>query len=239
MAASYKSGGDRPSGAAQGGAKAAAKSEAKPDPKGEPSGTPAQRRELRAQGRRTMRRLLDAGLRVFAQRGYHAARVDDIVRAARTSHGTFYLYFANKEDLLRALAVDCAQDLTDMAETVGQITPDEAGRAELRAFLGKFLTTYKRYGPVIRAWMEDQVGDRDVDRLGVKAFTAIGDVLGRRMREAGVHYAASEDAAVGALMAMLERVSYGVASRRLVADDDALLDTLTTIIHRGFFGAAR
>ncbi len=150
MAASYKSGGDRLSGAAKGAAKTTPEGDAKPDPKGEPSGTPAQRRELRAQGRRTMRRLLDAGLRVFAQRGYHAARVDDIVRAARTSHGTFYLYFANKEDLLRALAVDCAQELTDMAETVGQITPDEAGRAELRAFLGKFLTTYRRYGPVIR-----------------------------------------------------------------------------------------
>ena len=74
-------------------------------------GTPAAARELRAQGRKTMRRLLDAGMRVFAERGYHAARVDDIVRAARTSHGTFYLYFANKEDLLRALAVECAQEM--------------------------------------------------------------------------------------------------------------------------------
>lgn len=186
-----------------------------------------------------MRKLLDSGLRVFAQRGYQAARVDDIVRAAHTSHGTFYLYFANKEDLLRALAVDCAQDLADVAASIGPIGPDDAGRIELRSFLERFLATYRRYGPVIRAWMEDQVGDRDVDRLGVKAFTAIGDTLGRRMRDAGVDFEASEAAAVGALMAMLERVSYGVASRRLVTDDDELLDTLTTIVHRGFFGATR
>jgi AcrR family transcriptional regulator len=203
------------------------------------SGTPAQRRELRAQGRRTMRRLLDAGLRVFAERGYHAARVDDIVRTARTSHGTFYLYFANKEDLLRALAVDCAEDLTAMADTIGPITPDAPGRDELRSFLEHFLGTYRRYGPVIRAWMEDQVGDREVDRLGLKAFTAIGDRLGQRMREADVVVAENERAAVGALMAMLERFSYGLASRRIVEDDEAILDTLTTIVHRGFFGAAR
>jgi hypothetical protein len=38
-------------------------------------------------------------------------------------------------------------------------------------------------------------------------------------------------------MAMLERVSYGVASRRITADDTTLLDTLTTIVHRGFFAA--
>jgi AcrR family transcriptional regulator len=184
-----------------------------------------------------MQRLLDGGLRVFARRGYHAARVDDIVRAARTSHGTFYLYFANKEDLLRALAVDCAHDLTAMADTIGPIGPDDGGRAELRQFLERFLGTYRRYGPVIRAWMEDQVGDRDIDRLGVKAFTAIGGRLGQRMRESGVEIASNERAAVGALMAMLERVSYGVSSGRFVEEDDALLDTLTTIVHRGFFGA--
>src|SRR6266581_233794 len=62
-------------------------------------GRPAQDRELRAQGRQTVRRLLEAGLAEFDQRGFQAVRVDDIVRRARTSHGTFYLYFANKEDL--------------------------------------------------------------------------------------------------------------------------------------------
>ncbi len=159
-----------------------------------------------------MARLLEAGLTVFAERGYHASRVDDIVRAANASHGTFYLYFTNKEDLLRALAVDCAHDLTALAETIGTITPDSTGRAELRLFLGRFIATYRRFGPVIRAWMEDQVGDREVDRLGVKAFTAIGDRLGHRSL-IGVDTADADQAAVGALMAMLERFSYGAASR--------------------------
>ncbi len=184
-----------------------------------------------------MRKLFDAGMRVFASRGYHAARVDDIVRAARTSHGTFYLYFASKEDLLRALAVDCAEDLAGLADTIGPITPDDEGFQELRAFLGRFFATYERYGPVIRAWMEDQVADREIDRLGVKAFTAIGTQLGERMREAGSGVADNQVAAVGALMAMLERFSYAVASRRIVLDQDAMLDTLALVIHRGFFGA--
>lgn len=184
-----------------------------------------------------MRKLFDAGMRVFAERGYHAARVDDIVRAARTSHGTFYLYFSNKEDLLRALAIDCAEDLAKLAERVGPIPPDEQGFRELRAFLAEFIATYLRYGPVIRAWMEDQVADAEIDRLGVKAFTAIGARLGERMREVGAVGADDEAAATGALMAMLERFSYALASRRLNVDDDEVLDTLAHIIHRGFFGA--
>jgi AcrR family transcriptional regulator len=184
-----------------------------------------------------MRKLFDAGMRVFADRGYHAARVDDIVRAARTSHGTFYLYFANKEDLLRALAVDCADELAKLADRIGPITPDDQGYRELRSFLAQFVATYRRYGPIIRAWMEDQVADHEIDRLGVKAFTAIGARLGQRMREVGAVVAENETAAVGALMAMLERFNYALASRRLILDDDEVLDTLAHIIHRGFFGA--
>jgi AcrR family transcriptional regulator len=183
-----------------------------------------------------MRKLFDAGMRVFAERGYHAARVDDIVRAARASHGTFYLYFANKEDLLRALATDCADDLAKLADRIGPITPDEEGFGELRAFLAEFVATYRRYGPVIRAWMEDQVADPEIDRLGVKAFTAIGARLGQRMREVDA-VVENETAAAGALMAMLERFNYALSSRRLILEDDAMLDTLAHIIHRGFFGA--
>jgi AcrR family transcriptional regulator len=197
--------------------------------------SPIEGRELRAQGRKTMRRLLDAGMRVFAERGVHAARVDDIVRAARTSHGTFYLYFANKEALLRALAAECAQELDELAATLGAVTPDEAGYEELRAFLERFFGTYRHYGPVIRAWMEGQVEDREVTRLGVRAFTDIATALGARMHDAG---ARGDEATIAALMAMLERFAYFLVSRRLDFDNSATLDTVATVVHRGFFAAA-
>ena len=201
-------------------------------------GTPASERELRTQGKRTMANLLDAGMEVLTERGYHAARVDDIVRVARTSHGTFYLYFANKEDLLRALAVDCAAAMEALAREVGPIDRGEAGYESLREFLVKFVSTYRRYGVVIRAWMEDQVSDREVDRLGVRAFLHIANALGRRMDENGARQPVDATASVAALMALLERFSYAVASRDLGFDDDAMLDSLTTIVQRGFFGAA-
>jgi AcrR family transcriptional regulator len=193
---------------------------------------PTRDRALRAQGRKTMRRLSDAGLRVFARRGYHQARVDDIVRAARTSHGTFYLYFSNKEDLLRQLAVECAAAIEDLATRVPAVTPDDDGREALRDFLGSFLETYGHYGVVIRAWMDNQVSDRKVDRLGVDAFTHIAEAFARRLEEAE---APADEATVASLMAMLERTSYAMTSRDLGLDRATALETLTTVIHRGFF----
>src|ERR671930_1596959 len=84
-------------------------------------GVPAQERELRAQGKKTMRKLLDAAMTVFERRGYHAARVDDIVKVAKTSHGTFYLYFANKEDLFRALVLDVTEEIGALVESLGPL----------------------------------------------------------------------------------------------------------------------
>ena len=183
-----------------------------------------------------MRRLSDAGLRVFARRGYHEARVDDIVRAARTSHGTFYLYFANKEDLLRELASDCAAALEALAAAVPPIDTGPDGEAALADFLRTFFDTYAHFGVVIRAWMESQVSDRELDQLGIDAFTHIAQALAVQLRATGAPH---DDATVAALMAMLERTSYAMASRDLGLDRAVVLGTLTKVIHRGFFAAQR
>jgi hypothetical protein len=42
-------------------------------------------------GRKTLRKLVEAGPAVFDERGLNAARVDDVVRLAPTSHGAFEL----------------------------------------------------------------------------------------------------------------------------------------------------
>ena len=49
--------------------------------------------------------LVDNGRDVFGQRGYHATRVDDLAEAAGFSHGVFYRYFDNKDQLAVVLTV--------------------------------------------------------------------------------------------------------------------------------------
>jgi AcrR family transcriptional regulator len=47
-----------------------------------------------------------AAIRVFAERGYHAARVSDIVSSAGVAQGTFYLYFESKQALFGEILDD-------------------------------------------------------------------------------------------------------------------------------------
>ncbi len=44
--------------------------------------------------------ITEAAVEVFAEKGFHQARVSDIARRAGVADGTIYLYFKNKEDLL-------------------------------------------------------------------------------------------------------------------------------------------
>jgi AcrR family transcriptional regulator len=52
------------------------------------------------------RELLDAALALFVERGFAAARAEDIAARAGVSKATLYLYFRSKEDLLMALMAE-------------------------------------------------------------------------------------------------------------------------------------
>jgi TetR/AcrR family fatty acid metabolism transcriptional regulator len=58
----------------------------------------------RARAQEEKRRLLlDAAVRVFARKGYHASRVGDIAEEAGVAYGLLYHYFASKEEVLRSV----------------------------------------------------------------------------------------------------------------------------------------
>ncbi len=61
-------------------------------------------RSIASEDKRT--RILDAAIRVFAERGYHAARVGDIAEDAGVAHGLLYHYFASKDEVLKTIFVE-------------------------------------------------------------------------------------------------------------------------------------
>ncbi len=47
--------------------------------------------------------ILDAAIKVFAEKGYHGSRISDIAREADIAYGLVYHYFENKEEILRSV----------------------------------------------------------------------------------------------------------------------------------------
>jgi AcrR family transcriptional regulator len=198
------------------------------------AGEPASRRALRSQGRKTMRKLLDAAMVVFARRGYYAARVDDIVKVARTSHGTFYLYFSNKEDLLRALVTEAGEVVATLDTSLGPVGSDDQGWCELRRWMEQFSDAWQRYAPVLRAWTDLAMSDAELSAQGHAAAGAVAQTLASRIAERGPEPGIDPTVASVAVVAMVERFHYLWQFAGLPVDAQAL-DTLTTRVHRSLF----
>ena len=64
----------------------------------------------------TRERLLEAATEVFAEKGYYAAAVDDIVQVSRTSKGSFYNFFPSKQEIFLALVDRLADRLVSRIE---------------------------------------------------------------------------------------------------------------------------
>lgn len=209
---------------------------------GDPVGGPAARRALRKQGRKTMRRLLDAAMKAIDERGYHATRVQDVVDLANTSHGTFYLYFSNKEDLVRALTVEAASEVTKMSRAMS-----EAGRAlelesweELRRWIGGYSALWSHYAPLFRSWTDLAAIDEGVADQIRRMVLAHRDAIATRVAAVERPGDLDPEVAGTAVIALLDRFHF---LREFVGEpvDAGALDSLTTLVHRALFagGAER
>src|SRR5271156_1606458 len=227
--------------ASRGPANAASRGTGRPPrkPPGRPSlggGTPAQDRELRAQGRETVRKLLEAGMIEFEERGFGGVRVDDVVKRAGISHGTFYLYFANKEDLFKALLKDALHDMEIVAGDFPVVTSDETGLTVLRRWVRKFFKAYAAHATVIRILSSADLVPDEVYGEGLQLFFAIAESMTTGMtaaaEAAGRRQERAELTAVACLM-MLERVDYLISAEVQLPEDD-MADRIADIMFAAF-----
>jgi len=83
------------------------------------------------------REICAAALEVFAEKGFAAARLDEIARRAGVSKGTLYLYFKDKEDLFRAVVRDAiAPNVAAITEAISTMRAPFAD--VVRMFLAGF-----------------------------------------------------------------------------------------------------
>src|SRR5947209_3180393 len=78
-------------------------------------------------------RILDAAIKVFAERGFHSATVAEIAREAGVADGTIYLYFKGKDDLLLRLFDEKMTQL--LAEARSELESEKTAPEKLRRFI--------------------------------------------------------------------------------------------------------
>ena len=160
---------------------------------------------------------------------------------AKTSHGTFYLYFSSKEDLFLALLTDVGREMTALSEALPPIGPGQSGYDALRGWLARFYDLYDHYHPVIQAWMDDRI-ERPAwtwRRLGAGTLNGFLRTIIERLSEVDPPSVGDIETAALAMVAMVERFGFYAVNHLQPLDRDVTLDTLATILHNGLFGAGR
>jgi AcrR family transcriptional regulator len=85
-----------------------------------------------ARGERTLRKILDAAVEEFGERGFSEGSIVGITQRARVALGTFYTYFDSKEAVFKALVNDMSAKVRDHVAPVLKVaadTLDGEGRA--------------------------------------------------------------------------------------------------------------
>jgi AcrR family transcriptional regulator len=114
--------------------------------------------------------ILAAARRVFAELGYDAAGVRDVIRRTNLASGTFYNYFPDKEAVFRAIVDESAQEIRR------RLREARTGASTLEEFVGD----------AYRAWFEFLVEDELMFELMQRNAGPIRSLFGDPILGAGV-----------------------------------------------------
>jgi AcrR family transcriptional regulator len=116
--------------------------------------------------------IIEAAIAIFAERGFGAARLEDVARRAGVAKGTVFVYFPTKDDLFRAVAQtvltshlerlhSAAADLDrPIAELVPMLLAQAAtviGEGRLPAMMRLLVAESRQFPDLARVWHDEVV----------------------------------------------------------------------------------
>jgi TetR/AcrR family transcriptional regulator, fatty acid metabolism regulator protein len=122
------------------------------------------------------RQILEAAVRAFARKGYHACRVGEIAEEAGVAYGLVYHYFGSKEEVLQTIF---RETWTQMLARIGELEAEgDPPHEQVR----------KVTALILRTWIRD----RDLVRVLVREVTRSPEQLQQQIDEIGHAYEALE-----------------------------------------------
>jgi TetR/AcrR family transcriptional regulator, fatty acid metabolism regulator protein len=189
------------------------------------------------------RQIIDASVRVFARKGFHASRVGDIAEEAGVAHGLLYHYFSSKDEVLETIFRENWGVLLERIHAVERT--DEPASEQLRHVAAILLRTWLHEPDVVRVLVREIARSPEMQaRIGelVKPIEAIRRIV-ERGRRAG-ELRTDVDPALAAIVfygAIDELLTGWVLSQLPSGPDEvaAAEHTVVSLLGAGFSAAAQ
>jgi len=171
---------------------------------------------------------------------YAELKVEQIIRAGKISRTTFYVYFTDKADLLRAMAENVTSDLTAVAFWN---LDEDATVDDLRAALSDLVTVYREHRTLLRAVVEGTASDAGLravyESVVDKGIAELTAHITQGQRDGAVAPQLKPEPTARLLVHMLERSLYEVIGVENAGSDETFLDPLTDIFWRTLYEGYR
>jgi AcrR family transcriptional regulator len=126
--------------------------------------------------RQKRKQILDAAIRVFADQGYHGARVSDIAEHAGVAHGLLYHYFSSKEDVLRTIFVENWGELIARFRAVDET--DDPAEEKLEGIAKILLRTWRNDPALVTVMVREVARSPHIQDVEVgEAFSILQRVI--------------------------------------------------------------
>jgi TetR/AcrR family transcriptional regulator, ethionamide resistance regulator len=179
------------------------------------------------------RRIHDAIVALVAEgESFTELSVERIVARAGISRSTFYVYFADKGELLRALGTAVLHRLYEGARP-WFAKGENASRGDIRDSMRAVLGAFREDEVIMTAFAETAVYDPDVREMyrdNVEAFVRSLRKLIQRGRESGKIRDVDGPAVAATLSWMIERTTTQLAASAKPRDLDQIADALAEVI---------
>ena len=164
---------------------------------------------------------------VFAKRGYHAAKIDEIVAAAGVARGTFYLYFDDKRAIFEEI-VD--RTIARLGMTILRVDPRDPSRSvgdQIKENIRRIVAMLLEDRATTKILLSDALGvDPSFDRKLLSFYDEIVKLLEESIREGqALGIVATGDARLYAYLTVgaLKEILSQIVQRGAEYEDEALV----------------
>jgi AcrR family transcriptional regulator len=175
---------------------------------------------------RTRRRILDAAMRLFAERGYHASSNADVAEAADLTRGAMLYHFPTREDLVEAAIDHIQQRRTEAFEAAAREQGGDATDQAIDAYWELLqLAPFKAFAELEAVARTDpDLARRIAPAQAAFDHAQIGSLSGLLLAGSGARFQTGRDLA----RFMLE----GLARATLTYEQDDRTERLLAVIKR-------
>lgn len=133
---------------------------------------------------RTIAKILESTRQIFLVRGYAGTTVDEIMRDAGVSRGSFYTYFGSKRDVLLVLGANSRRAATQVIKSLDDLPPDWTFE-DLEKWVAAFFEMLDEHGSFSFAWTQAAKEDEEIRRAGTVGHLGMCRQLGTALAALG------------------------------------------------------